>query len=93
LRHNPREGRKFQPAAGKFALLGTFGIRIGVLKKRVSLLIALLKKIPTSGEWPAAQRVRWFKTFAMNVSQIYDVDAKQPVEMKIELEGDDPHLK
>ncbi len=49
------------------------------------LLIALLKKIPTSGEWPAAQRVRWFRTFAMNVSQIYDGDS-EPVEMKIELE-------
>jgi hypothetical protein len=49
------------------------------------LLIALLKKIPTSGEWPAAQRVRWFRTFAMNVSQIYDVDS-EPIEMKIELE-------
>jgi hypothetical protein len=36
------------------------------------LLIALLKKIPPSGEWPAAQRVRWFLTLAMNVSQIYD---------------------
>jgi hypothetical protein len=49
------------------------------------LLIALLKKIPTSGEWPAAQRVRWFRTFAMNVSQIYDEDS-EPVEMKIDLD-------
>jgi hypothetical protein len=49
-----------------------------------ALLIALLKKIlsPDKG-WPAAQRVRWFRTFAMNVSQIYDED-DQPVEMKIE---------
>lgn len=37
-----------------------------------ALLIALLKKIPTSGDWPAQQRLRWFRTFAMNVSQIYD---------------------
>ncbi len=50
------------------------------------LLIALLKKIPpTEKGWPGAQRVRWFKTFAMNVSQIYDEDG-DPVEMKIELE-------
>ena len=49
------------------------------------LLIALLKKIPPSGEWPAAQRVRWFRTFAMNVSQIYDEDT-EPVEMKIDLD-------
>jgi hypothetical protein len=49
------------------------------------LLIALLKKIPTSGQWPAAQRVRWFRTFAMNVSQIYDGDSN-PVEMKIDLD-------
>jgi hypothetical protein len=50
------------------------------------LLIALLKKIPTPEKgWPAPQRVRWFRTFAMNVSQIYDDDG-EPVEMKIELE-------
>ncbi|MGO9359267.1 MAG: hypothetical protein ACLP1D_16645 [Xanthobacteraceae bacterium] len=47
--------------------------------------MALLKKIPTSGEWPASQRLRWFRTFAMNVSQIYDGD-DEPVEMKIDLE-------
>jgi hypothetical protein len=38
--------------------------------------------------WPepaAPSRVRWFRTFAMNVSQIYDGDG-EPVEMKIELE-------
>lgn len=47
------------------------------------LLLALLKKIPPSGtEWPASQRVRWFRTFAMNVSQIYDGD-ENPVEMEI----------
>jgi hypothetical protein len=51
------------------------------------LLIALLKKIPDLEKgWPAAQRVRWFKTFAMNVSQIYDADS-EPVEMKIEQEA------
>jgi hypothetical protein len=30
-------------------------------------------------------QLRWFQTFAMNVSQIYDADG-EPVEMKIELE-------
>lgn len=51
------------------------------------LLIALLKKIPASGsDWPGPQRVRWFRTFAMNVSQIYDGDG-DPVELKIELEA------
>jgi hypothetical protein len=51
------------------------------------LLIALLKKIPTdpTAGWPGASRVRWFRTFAMNVSQIYDGE-NEPVEMKIELE-------
>jgi hypothetical protein len=34
----------------------------------------------------AAQRVRSFRTFAMNVSQIYDGEAMEPVELKIELE-------
>jgi hypothetical protein len=39
------------------------------------LLLVLLKKIPSAAsEWPAEQRVRWFRTFAMNVSQIYDND-------------------
>jgi hypothetical protein len=32
-------------------------------------------------------RVRWFRAFAVNVSQIYDADEEQPVEMKIELEA------
>jgi hypothetical protein len=53
------------------------------------LLLALLKKIPDPEKgWPAAQRLRWFKTFAMNVSQIYDGDGDmdEPVEMKIELD-------
>lgn len=50
------------------------------------LLIALLKKVPSAEKgWPGPQRVRWFRTFAMNVSQIYDGDG-DPVEMKIDLE-------
>jgi hypothetical protein len=50
------------------------------------LLIAMLKKIPADGSaWPGPQRLRWFRTFAMNVSQIYDVE-DAPVDMKIELE-------
>jgi hypothetical protein len=50
------------------------------------LLIALLKKVPTPEKgWPGPARVRWFRTFAMNVSQIYDGDG-EPVEMKIDLE-------
>jgi hypothetical protein len=49
------------------------------------LLIALLKKIPDpSSGWAGPSRVRWFRTFAMNVSQIYDGD--DPVEMKIDLD-------
>jgi hypothetical protein len=49
-------------------------------------LVALLKKIPEVEKgWPAAQRIRWFRTFAMNVSQIYDGD-DNPVEMTIEID-------
>lgn len=49
------------------------------------LLVELLKKIPQADKgWPATQRVRWFRTFAMNVSQIYD-DENDPIEMKIDL--------
>jgi hypothetical protein len=48
------------------------------------LLIATLKKIPRPQEgWPAAKRLRWFRAFAMNVSQVYDPD-DEPVELKIE---------
>ncbi|WP_431285050.1 hypothetical protein ACQW02_09750 [Humitalea sp. 24SJ18S-53] len=48
------------------------------------LLMALLHKIPPKGsEWGAAKRVRWFRTFAMNVSQIYDTD-DEVIELKIE---------
>jgi hypothetical protein len=47
------------------------------------LLIALLQKIPPQGEpWPKDRRVRWFRTFAMNVSQVYDTE-DEPVELTI----------
>lgn len=50
------------------------------------LLLALLKKIPAIGEsWPKEQRVRWFRTFAMNVSQIYDTD-QEAIDLKIEID-------
>jgi hypothetical protein len=49
------------------------------------LLVELLKKIPTTAEgWAPDKRIRWFRTFAMNVSQIYD-DDDAPVELKISL--------
>ncbi len=49
------------------------------------LLIELLKKIPGRGEdWPANRRLRWFKTFAMNVSEIYD-DPDKPIDLSIEI--------
>lgn len=52
------------------------------------LLIALLQKIPSQGQpWPKEKRLRWFKTFAMNVSQVYD-DEDEPVEMNINFEGE-----
>jgi hypothetical protein len=46
------------------------------------LLMALLRKIPNTGEqWTADSRVRWFKPFAMNVSQVYDDDT-DPVDSR-----------
>lgn len=49
------------------------------------LLIALLQKIPPQGEaWPADRRLRWFRTFAMNVSQVYDLE-EDPVEISLSL--------
>jgi hypothetical protein len=50
------------------------------------LLMALLRKIPKGGigKWPQDNRVRWFRTFAMNVSQVYD-DDQAPVELDIKV--------
>lgn len=48
------------------------------------LLIALLQKIPSNGQpWPKDRRVRWFRTFAMNVSEVYDAE-DEPVELEIQ---------
>ncbi len=48
------------------------------------LLLALLQKIPVQGqEWPADKRLRWFRTFAMNVSQVYDDEDNDPVELTV----------
>jgi hypothetical protein len=50
------------------------------------LLVALLQKIPAKEEgWPSQKRLRWFRAFAMNVSQVFDED-HEPVELKIEIE-------
>ena len=52
------------------------------------LLLALLRKIPHRDEkWPADKRLRWFKTFAMNVSQVYDDEDQTPVEIEINMKG------
>jgi hypothetical protein len=48
------------------------------------LLLALLRMIPpTEDGWPREQRVRWFRTFAMNVSQVYD-KPEEAVDLKID---------
>lgn len=53
------------------------------------LLIALLQKIPPQGnDWPQDRRLRWFKTFAMNVSEVYDAEADDPVELDIKLKNE-----
>lgn len=53
------------------------------------LLMALLLKIPTVDEgWPKEQRLRWFRTFAMNVSQIYDT-GDEVVDLAIKIESKD----
>jgi hypothetical protein len=50
------------------------------------LLMALLRKIPANDAgWPPENRLRWFRTFAMNVSQVYD--DSEPVELEITLKG------
>lgn len=72
--------RKEEPKGGGSGGGGDDGLHLD------PLLVALLKKVPEVGKaWPAAQRVRWFRTFAMNVSQIYDTDPLEDVE-PVELE-------
>jgi hypothetical protein len=66
-----REGGQVDPPEDKNKNTGSGGGDDGLGDLGLDpLLIALLKKITTSGDWPAAQRVPWFRTFAMNVSQI-----------------------
>ncbi len=73
------EGKKDEKAASNG---GGGGDGIGHLDP---LLIELLKKIPSTADgWSDMKRLRWFQTFAMNVSQIYDSD-ESPVELKISL--------
>ena len=58
------------------------------------LLVALLEKIPSVGdEWPKGQRIRWFRTFAMNVSQIYDTGEDEVVDLVITVESDKSELQ
>jgi hypothetical protein len=54
-------------------------------RRRLQASCAAQRWLPPEKGWPGPQRVRWFRTFAMNVSQIYDGDG-EPVEMKIDLE-------
>ena len=57
------------------------------------LLVAVLEKIPPVGDqWPKGQRVRWFRTFAMNVSQIYDT-GDDVVDLVITVESDNSELQ
>jgi hypothetical protein len=57
------------------------------MERASTFLITLPKKIPDAEKgWPAPNRVRWFRTFAMNVSQIYD-GYGEPVELDIEIEN------
>lgn len=53
------------------------------------LIMALLRKMPkVESGWQADNRIRWFRTFAMNVSQVYDDD--DPVELDIRLKTENP---
>lgn len=73
-----RPDEKEKPSGG-----GGGNGRTSIELKLDPLLLALLQKIPSEGEeWPKEKRLRWFKTFAMNVSQVYD-DDNAPVELSI----------
>jgi hypothetical protein len=61
----------------------------GELSHLDPLIIELLKKIPSTADgWPEKPRLRWFKTFAMNVSQIYDADELSTVDLEIRINKD-----
>ena len=93
---DPSTGRFIKPGTGRVNFSpaqdksnsgngGGGGGGDGIALNLDPLLIELLKKIPATKEgWAAPQRVRWFRTFAMNVSQIYDGDA-DPVELEIKV--------
>lgn len=90
---DPSTGRFIKPATAPFTppLEPPKGSREGMGNEGLNLdplLMALLRKIPAAGqEWPKELRARWFRTFAMNVSQIYDTDA-EVVDLVIKIEGD-----
>jgi len=61
--------KKTKPPGGGGGNGGNDGLQLD------GLLMELLRKIPApESGWPKEQRLRWFRTFAMNVSQIYDTD-------------------
>jgi hypothetical protein len=75
------------PQAANIDKVEKFGVESTADEKKAldldPLLLALLQKIPKRGEsWPAEKRLRWFRTFAMNVSQVYD-DDNEPVELRV----------
>lgn len=48
------------------------------------LITATLDRIPTEKPWSGKNRLRWFHTLAMNISQVYDED-ENIVELEIKL--------
>ena len=93
---NPETGRFIKPPAASASLeqvpkttKGGGGGSDGEGIDLDPLLMALLRKIPPIDEgWSAGARARWFRTFAMNVSQIYDT-ADEVVDLMIKIEVSD----
>ena len=52
-----------------------------------ALLVELLRRMPPVVDgWPPEQRVRWFRAFAICVSQIYDTEG-EAVDLVIHVEA------
>lgn len=51
------------------------------------LLMALLRRVPSPEEgWPIDKRLRWLRTFVMNISQVYDEEGAPQAEIAIGVE-------
>jgi len=54
------------------------------------LISALLQKMPTGGNWPLSERVKWLRALAMNLSFVYEAGDQETGEIRVSVEPDSP---